>query len=62
MMDRHGSKVVGYPGFRRAFNNYKLGLSEDDIRALFNGFDVTKSGEVDYEEFMRILKASSKFN
>jgi Ca2+-binding EF-hand superfamily protein len=56
MMNRNNSKMIGYSGFRKALNNYKLGLTDSEIRSLFDGFDVTHSEEVDYEEFLRIVK------
>ena len=36
--------------------DYKLDLSDDQIDLLFNSFDVNKTGKVDYNEFLRILK------
>jgi len=56
MMDKSNLKMIDYSGFRKALNNYKLGLTDGEIRSLFNGFDVTHSEEVDYEEFLKIVK------
>jgi Ca2+-binding EF-hand superfamily protein len=37
--------------------NSGLELSEGSIRTVFDGFDVEKAQSVDYEEFLRIIKA-----
>ncbi len=60
-MDTHNSKTVPYPDFRKVLNDYKLGLAEADISALFTGFDVSKTGEIDYEEFLRIIQVTFLF-
>lgn len=37
-----------------------LGLSEDDIKALFGYFDVDGSGEIDFSEFRRFLQGGTQ--
>lgn len=32
-----------------------LGLSDSDIKALFDAFDRNRDGAVDYDEFVRVL-------
>ena len=57
-MDKFNSKALGYTEFRKVLNDYKLGLKEPEIRALFSAFDVSNIGKVDYEEFMKIVRVS----
>lgn len=55
-MDTKNIKQLSYLEFRKVLADFKLGLSEQDIKSVFTGFDINKSGQVDYEEFMQIIK------
>ena len=49
-------KMLKYPDFRKVLNDYKLGLTEGEIKAVFDGFDVSRMGTIDYEEFLKIVR------
>ncbi len=42
--------------FTKAMKDYMLGFSDAEIKALFGYFDIDKGGEVDYDEFLRVLR------
>ena len=48
--------MISLAEFKQSMKDYKLDLSDDQIDLLFTSFDVNKTGKVDYNEFLRILK------
>ena len=56
MLDDKATGTVDYPGFRKALHDFQLGLSDDDIQALFTEFDISTSGTIDYDEFLLIVR------
>jgi len=53
IMDDDNDKAINYSEFAKALNEYKLGLTEEEVRALFHEFDVDGSGKVSIDEFVR---------
>ena len=42
--------------FKKACKDYRIGLSEEEIKAVFNHFDKRGDGTIDYEEFLREIR------
>lgn len=54
-MDDNNSRTLDMSEFTKAMKEQMLGLNEGDIKALFQAFDRNRDGEIDYDEFIRIL-------
>ena len=39
--------------FRKAMNDYRVGLNDEEIKIAFNTFDKRGDGKIEYEEFLR---------
>lgn len=56
-MDKDHSRKVDYSEFKQGLRNLGLrDLVESEFRNLFNQFDVSKDGKIDYHEFVSVLK------
>ena len=53
IMDDDGSKSLSLLEFKKALLEFKLNLTEVDIRALFEYFDRDENGTIDFEEFVQ---------
>ena len=42
--------------FTKAMQDYMLGFSESEIATLFRTFDYDRSGLIEYNEFLRVLR------
>jgi Ca2+-binding EF-hand superfamily protein len=56
IMDDNNSRTLDMYEFTKAMKDYMLGFSDQEIKTLFNYFDVDRSGTVDYDEFIRTLR------
>jgi calcyphosin len=52
IMDDDGSKSLSLAEFKKAMKEMDMGLSEAELRSLFNYFDKDGSGSIDFEEFI----------
>ena len=55
-MDDDNSKQLNLPEFSKAMRDFRVDLSERELQLLFNYIDRNRSGEVDYEEFLRSVR------
>lgn len=55
MDDNHSMSLDKYE-FNKAMQDYMLGFSEGEIGRLFTYFDYDKSGLVEYDEFLRVIR------
>eukprot|EP01034_Spumella_vulgaris_P024624 gene24624-30992_t len=53
IMDDDGSKSLSLSEFKKALKEFKMDLSEVDLRQLFEYFDADSSGSIDFEEFIQ---------
>lgn len=53
IMDDDGSKSLNLSEFKKALKEFKMDLTEADLRALFEHFDQDQSGSIDFEEFVQ---------
>jgi len=49
------TKTLNMDNFTKIFENFRMGLNSKDVVTLFNSFDTNKSGDIDYEEFLKGL-------
>ena len=56
IMDDDGSKSLSLNEFKKALKEFKMDLTEADLRALFSFFDADNSGSIDFEEFVQAVR------
>lgn len=56
IMDDNNSRSLDLYEFTKAVKDYMLGFSDPEIKTLYSYFDVDRSGSVDYDEFLRVLR------
>ena len=52
IMDSDGSGALDYGEFSQALRDYKIDLSDDESRILFQIFDKNRDQTINFEEFM----------
>lgn len=55
-MDDDNSKSISFPEFSKVCNEFRMDLPVGDVRLLFNYIDLNKNGEIDYDEFLRMVR------
>lgn len=55
-MDDNNSLSLDENEFVKAISDYRVGLSEPEIRRLYQAFDRDGSGELSYDEFLRAVR------
>jgi len=55
-MDDNFDKCVSYNEFRKALNDYKMGLTDEETQALFSYMDLNGNGVVEIDELVRVLQ------
>jgi Ca2+-binding EF-hand superfamily protein len=55
-MDDNNSRTLDFPEFVKACHDYRLNINEQEAQSLFAAFDLDRSGEVDYDEFLRSVR------
>lgn len=55
-MDDDNSGSLSLEEFTKAIKDYKLGLDDNTIKLVFEGFDRDKEGTIDYDEFVRCVR------
>ncbi len=53
--DDDRSLTLDWNEFWKAFNDYRIEISDDDLRMLFQTFDANQDGNVNFDEFLREL-------
>ena len=56
IMDDDRSRGLGPEEFTKAMHDYGTGFTQDEVNALFTGFDTNRNGVVDYDEFLRFIR------
>ncbi|RYY86974.1 EF-hand domain-containing protein, partial [archaeon] len=54
-IDRNGNSRIDQKEFREAMSRLRVNLSSSDIDMLFQRYDLDRSGEIDYKEFLQLL-------
>ena len=55
-LDEDNSQTVDFASFKKVSNDFKFGLSEENLQNLFFFFDKEEKGKIDYDEFIRIIR------
>jgi len=55
-MDDDNSKSLDKNEFRKAINDFRIGIPADQVDTIFNAFDLNRDGTIDYDEFLRIIR------
>jgi len=55
-MDDDNSKSLCKSEFNKAMADFALGFTTQQTSALFDYFDVDKSGNISYDEFLRAIR------
>jgi len=56
IMDDNFDKCISYSEFRKALNDYKMGLTDDQMKQLFSYMDLNGNGVVEIDELVRVLQ------
>ncbi len=56
IMDDNNNRSLDMYEFTKAMKDYMLGFSDGEIKSLFAFFDIDRSGGVDYDEFIRVIR------
>lgn len=59
-MDDDNSRTLEFSEFYKAMKDLQLGFSDDEVKLLFAGFDIDRSGHISYDEFLRIIRVFFK--
>jgi Ca2+-binding EF-hand superfamily protein len=55
-MDDNNSRSLDKYEFTKAMTDYMLGFTEGEIQKLFGYFDVDRSGDIAFDEFIRAIR------
>lgn len=55
-MDDNNNKTLEPEEFAKAIKDFRIEIPENDIARVFNAFDRDGSGNVDYDELLRIVR------
>ena len=61
-MDDTGDRKLDVDDFRWGLLDFGIQVSVEEAQEILNHFDTDKNGSVDFNEFLRTLKVSYKFN
>lgn len=56
IMDDNNSRSLDKYEFTKAMTDYMLGFTEGEIQKLFGYFDVDRSGDIQFDEFIRAIR------
>jgi len=56
--DDNNSKSLDSEEFKKAMHDFRVGLSDAQIKTCFRIFDRDGSGEISYDEFLRTIRGS----
>jgi len=56
ILDDDNSKSLSRAEFEKACRDFKTEMSSEDIGSLFSVFDFNRDGNINYEEFVRVIR------
>lgn len=56
IIDDNHSQTLDATEFAKALRDFRMDMSEAEARILFNHFDASKDGQIDYNEFLRTVR------
>ena len=54
-MDDNGSGTLDHYEFKKGIKDFRVGLEDKDIDTLFKAFDINNNGDIDFDEFIRVV-------
>lgn len=54
-MDDNNSGSLDINEFRKGIHDFQIDIDEKDIDGLFKAFDVDGSGQINFDEFIRVV-------
>jgi Ca2+-binding EF-hand superfamily protein len=61
-IDDDNSKSISFQEFDKVLKDFRIDVVEEDAWKIFNYMDVSKDGNIDYEEFLRSIKGEMPEN
>lgn len=55
IMDDNGSGTLDQYEFRKGIKDFQIGIDEKDIDGLYKAFDIDGTGQIDFDEFIRVV-------
>jgi Ca2+-binding EF-hand superfamily protein len=55
IMDDNRSGSLDMAEFKKAIRDFKVDIEEKDLENLFKAFDLNGNGDIDYDEFVRVV-------
>ena len=56
IIDENNTQTIDYKEFKKCCEQFKLNLTEEEIKTAFVAFDRDNTGEIDYDEFLRTIR------
>lgn len=54
-MDDNGSGTLDMYEFKKGIKDFQVGIEDKDVENLFKAFDLNNNGDIDFDEFIRIV-------
>lgn len=55
IMDDNGSGTLDLQEFRKGIKDFQVDIDPKDVDNLFKAFDINNNGDIDYDEFVRVV-------
>ena len=56
IIDENNSQTIDFKDFKHVCDLFNFGISDNQLKIVFNNFDTENSIEIDYDEFIRTIK------
>jgi Ca2+-binding EF-hand superfamily protein len=56
IVDDNHTNTLDMEEFKKACRDYRIGLTDEEVKVAFNNFDKRGDGNIDYEEFLREVR------
>jgi len=56
IVDENNTQTIDFKEFKKCCEQFKLNLTEDEVKTAFISFDRDNTGEIDYDEFLRTIR------
>ena len=54
-MDDNGSGTLDMQEFKKGIRDFRVDMDPQDVENLFKAFDLNGSGDIDFDEFIRVV-------
>jgi len=54
-MDDNNSGTLDMQEFKKGIHDFQVEMDDKDIENLFHAFDLNHSGDIDFDEFIRVV-------